>query len=185
MAWTACTAAPGLPPDFTTDLARGEPGAGRIEVRDSRIEAVSAPITEADLPHRVAIAVQAIQPGGATLEVSRVWRGDLEAFSITTRYGEGAAAQLRSALLSADGEVIERTHQLPIAEVAAAAHQAVAALGLGRIVVAEVVQTEPGAEHYRVWLEQADGAKFVAECSLAGEQMRVARRLTAEVRAWQ
>lgn len=185
LAWTSCTSTPGFDPEFTRALARGEPGAGRIEVRDARIETVSAPIAESDLPSRVALAVDAIQPGGTTLAVSRVWLGDGAAFSITKLYGEGAAARQRSVLLSAAGEVIERAHQIPTAEVAASAHRAVTALSRGDIRVIEVVQDEPGVERYRFWLESDDGARFVVECNLAGEQMRVAQRLTAEVRAWQ
>lgn len=181
----ACAAAPGLPPDFTRELARGEAGAGRIELRGARIETVSAPIAEADLPERVVVAVEAIQPGGTTVEVSRVWRGDLETFSVTKSYGEGAAAQRRSALLTAGGEVIERTHEIPISEVQGAAHRAVTALSRGSIRRVEVVQPAPGVERYRFWLGQADRSSWVVECSLAGEQVQVARCLEAEVRAWQ
>lgn len=178
----SCTATSGLPHEFAAELARGEPGTGRIEVRDGEIGIVSAPVAAADLPEPVVIAVEAIQPGGTTLEISRVWRGGVVSFSVVKLYGEGEAAQRRRAWLTANGEVIERAHQIPTAEVAEAAREAAAAVG--EIEIAEVVQTEPGVEHYRFWLRGDSGAQFVAECSLRGTDLRVARRLTAEVRAW-
>lgn len=129
-------------------------------------------ITEAELPDPVAFAVQAIQPGGKTEAVQRVWRDGEASFAVTKSYDVGGVPRRRSVWLEGDGDVIERTHEIAIEQADALARGAIEALDAGRALAVEVVQREPGAELYRFLVEQADGTRSVFECSLTGTDIR-------------
>jgi len=125
-----------------------------------------------DLPDAVAFSVEAIQPGGTTTAVERVWRDGEAGFLVTKSYDVGDASHSRSVWLREDGEVIERTHEIGIDEAHEAAVAAVDALGEGSVAMVEVVQRGPDGERYRFRITRPDGTRSVVECSLAGTDVR-------------
>ncbi len=171
--------------DFATAAADAQADAGcRIELDGSRIVELSAPIRAADLPQTVARAVESIQPGGSKISVAQVWRSSDVAYRIETEYVNGRSTELRSVLLDEDGQVIERSHQVSLREVGRIARLLVADLDRGETRRVEVVQQGAGEESYRFHLRLPDGRRTIVRCGLDGGDMRVARALPVELRAW-
>lgn len=172
--------------DFAAAAVRAEADAGcSIEIDGSSITELSVPMPRTELPREVARMVDAIQPGGTAVIVTRVWRSNGTAYRVVTQYPDDDTTNVRrTVLIDDEGQVVERSHEILESEVPGNIRDSVAELGRGTIQVIDVVQRGPGEEHYRFHLKLPDGRHFVARCQLDGTGLRVARVLPTELRAW-
>jgi hypothetical protein len=101
--------------------------------------------------------------------IAEVWRRDSDrrAFRVEVDYGRSGGR--RSVIVDETGHVLERSHEIGSREIPRGILDAAESLGEGSIERAEMVQGEPGVEHYRFWLRADDGSRAVALCPAAGQ----------------
>jgi len=173
-----------LPAEFDGSIWNAPPGTeSRVEVDGSTVR-LSAPLRENDLPEDAAIAARSVQPDGTTVEVARIWTDDGVAFRLRKAYVHGRELTLRTAVVTADGKVLERSHEIAQTQLPDAARDALDHTVTGKMIRVFAVQGHPGVEFYRTELERADGARLLAECRADGGGLRVARVIDAELTAW-
>lgn len=181
--WLAsCQAPPALPPGFAA-LAADAPESQplRLQLADDRIVAAAVPLGPGGLPAAVRPLLLAIEPGGETVYEAREWSWRGDGYRVEKVYGEGREQQFRSALIAADGTVLERSHSVPIGEVPQAVLLVAMAGGRRELLRAEIVSDRDREVLWRLSLRDGGGRRFSTEVALDGSAAAVRRVLEAEV----
>lgn len=159
----ACAGSPAPPPEFAAALARG--GQGSIERTAGDGERYCVPTDHRLLPRAVAVAIRTLQPGGELDALEQVFAGDETWYFARHRFRDPTTPS-RSVLLTSDGRVIERSHELAASgigqDLARAMAAAQAALSAPAVRV-EIVHGAPGSE----WLRVSNRERSV-DCDFAG-----------------
>lgn len=177
----ACATNATMPRDLAAQLAEAptEP-ASRIWIDGDRIVAAAIAVGPGALPLAVRTTIDAVAPRGELLFQGREWSARGDGFRIEKRYRENAIEHTRSALIAANGDVLERSHSVPIAE----APQNVLAAAMERGHRVDEVRIVSGATQEEYWsctVSNRIGAVYVVDVSLTGKLLRTKRR--AAVRA--
>jgi hypothetical protein len=168
----ACSGAPStIPDDAVRALARG--GAARVLLDGARVTGVAVAIEPSQLPDTVRRIGEALLPGDSWVLCAREWSAAGVGFRLEKQLGAG---QFRTALLDAQGEVLERTHEVPLAQAPRVAHA-------GVLVRCEVVQRAPGEEAFRLTFTSDQAPAEIVECSVDGRVVSEAR-VTRGVELW-
>ncbi len=150
-------------PRFTAEFAaavRELPPGGRavVEYRNGkprRYAASSDPETIPPAARRT--AEEFVQPGGTTVSTMREWGASGTGFRFVKKYGEQGL--LRSVLVNATGDVLERSHQIPLEAAPGAARASVQSTVDGKIVQVDVIQRKlRSTDHYRFTVWPSDGS---------------------------
>ena len=147
-ALAACAAAP-VPDDLQQWLQDAPPeSAARLTLRDGAVAAAAVAIDPRNLPATVRTALEAVAPAGKMTFCGREWSSRGDGYRIDKDYTDQPEPHTRSLLLAANGQVLERSHSVGIADVPQ--HILATALQTGpRIDVAHIVS---GPEHEEYWL---------------------------------
>jgi hypothetical protein len=176
---TGC-ATPSVPHEFAAELATA-PGdtSPRLLLAGNKIVVATTPLFSAhELPRPVAQMAMAIAPDGERTFVGREWGPRGEGYRIDCRYTD--PPHVRSMLLTAGGQVLERSHTVPIAEVPQPV--LAAALQTGPLVDAAAIVSGPEREEY--WLVQVrdrSNKRFVVQIGLDGRERARHRRFSAQL----
>lgn len=181
LALAACTAGVGLPPGFPALLAECPDRApARLWIAGDRIVAAAVAVGPGTLPPPVRQSLEAVAPHGEVTFQGREWGPRGEGFRIDKQYRIDGVEHTRSALITADGTVLERSHSVPVAE----APQAVlgTALQFGQRI--EDVQIVSGREREECWqllLTDRLGRTILLTTDLDGRLIGSLRRVAAHV----
>jgi hypothetical protein len=180
VALAACSAAR-VPPSLQA-LLRDSPEnvPARLTIEQNRIVGAAVPIGPGELPPAVRTALEAVVPGGELTFRGREWGPRGAGFRVDKRYPDSGGGQVRSALVGADGTVLERSHSVPLAEVP----QHVLAIGLatGPIVDdARIVSGPDHEEHWSLSVRDRQGHVSTVTVSLDGRRLATRRRLLGTV----
>lgn len=152
----------------------------RLLLDGDRIDAVAVPLGPGALPPAVRTTFDAIAPGGTTRFVGRESSRRGDGYRVEKAYESSGTASARSVLCTANGEVLERWHSVPIADVPQAA--AAAALRVAPVIdEARIVSGPTSEELWSFTLHDRIGWTFVVEVALDGRLLRRARQLAARV----
>lgn len=177
----AACAAPRLPPGFA-EAAEAAPSEVpvRVWIEGDRLVGAAVPVGPGGLPAAVRHAVDAIAPGGEQLFAGREWGPWGEGFRIEKRYVEPGQESFRSLLLTADGQVLERSHSVPLAQIPN--EILLAAMSIGRDLLRCEIVSGPAAEQFwRATLRDRIGRDRMAIVSLDGRIESTARVLPARI----
>jgi len=179
----ACSTAP---PRATAAeaLAHGEPiTAARMQLQGNEVVMLAVPIDPVELPAAARTTVDAIAPQGETTFVGRERGPRGEGFRVDKRYEtEDGGVHTRSLLVDASGDVLERSHSVPVPDVPK--HVLAAALGNGRYVDDVCIVSGPEREeHWALTVHDRRGRRHVVIVSLSGEELARWRRSDARVDA--
>lgn len=179
LAFASCTGTSGASTSLARLLAESPPGAAaRLWLSGDRIVAAAAPLGPGSLPPAVRTSLDAVAPGGATTFVGREWGARGDGFRIEKHYTEPAHS--RSALLAADGAVLERAHTVPLAEVPQ--NVLATALRTGPTIDEAWIVSGPVAEElWHFVVRDRGGRVFTVRVGLGGEPLGRLRRTTANV----
>lgn len=110
-----------------------------------------------------------VQPGGTLVWSGREWGPQGSGYRVVKVYGEGDEERRRSILVSADGEVLQRRHEIAPDEGPAADLETLSGLGLGVVLRLDVVQGRMGSpDQYRYLLLDPRGVRRIVICDGAG-----------------
>ncbi len=152
----------------------------RILLDGDRIDAVAVPLGPGSLPPAVRTTFDAIAPGGTTRFVGRESSRRGDGYRVEKAYEASGTASARSVLCTASGEVLERWHTVPIADVPQTA--ATAALRVAPVIdEARIVSGPTSEELWSFTLHDRIGWTFVVEVALDGRLLRRTRQLAARV----
>jgi len=177
-----CAAPMVLPPGFAQWLDESpDDMAVRFTTDGDRLQSVAIPLDYRQLPETLRRIADAIAPGGEVEYFAREL-GAREGWRMEKRYvpDDPAAPTLRrTLLLGLDGEVLERSHQIPLGEVPQQVLRG--ALDFGRDVErAEVVQAD--GEWFRLQVRNAFGWHHVVDLDADGAVRGAVRVKNAEIR---
>ena len=183
LATGACSSGPPLPDGFAASLDRAADSMPvRIHTSGDALASLAMPTDHRSVPADLRRTLEAIAPGGDVTYCARILGtepGWLVEKSYPTDDGP-AEPHTRSVRVRDDGSLIERTHQLPLAEVPRSVLRA--ALGIGNDVRhARVVQAE--GEWFRLTVDNAFGWQHEVDVSADGDVLAVVRVKPAEIRA--
>lgn len=180
LALAACAAAR-VPTDLAALMADAPVDAPtRLWLDGDRITAAAVAVGPGVLPPEVRVTADAVAPRGELVFQGREWSGRGEGFRIEKRYQDVGAEHMRSVLIGADGNVLERAHTVPIAKVPQ--HVLVAALRVGPDVVEARIVSGPTQEEYWTCVcRNRIGRTFAADIDLDGRLLRSRRRVDARV----
>jgi hypothetical protein len=172
----ACSAAPiraGL-------LADAEPHqTTRITLDGDRIASLVVPIDFRGLPARVRTTLDAIAPPGNDLFCGREQGPRGDGFRVERGYSEPFEHR-RSLLITAEGEVLERAHTMPLAKVPQ--HVLAAALTSATVIEsAQIVSGPVQEEFWRLVAKDRRGRVFVVIVDLEGNELSRLRRNQSRV----
>ncbi len=159
------------------DAPPGTPA--RLSLAGDRIVAASAPIVASMLPPAVRTVFDAIAPGGTPTLLAREWNERGDGYRLETRHPELGGA-VRSVFATADGDVLERWHTVPVPDVP---QQVLAtALRTGPTIdEARIVSGAEREEHWAFVVRDRVGRTFVVDVGLDGAPRGRRRQLTARV----
>lgn len=179
---SSCAAPPALPVGFA-DAAFEAPEdlPLRLLFDADTLVASAVPIGPGALPPAVRTLVEAIEPGGTTVYAAREWSRRGAGFRVEKRYSEGPDQQYRSALITSDGAVLERSHTVPVGQVPRRILLAVMTDARRDVLRAEVVSDAASEVGWRITMQDGGARMFVCECSMTGTELAVHRVLHAEV----
>lgn len=178
LAAAGCSTA-GTPADITAELAES-PGDGvpRLWLAGDRIMAVAAPLQHRDLPRPVALMADAIAPGGSRTFVGREWGPRGTGYRIDCTFTD--PPHVRSMLLTPAGEVLERSHTVPLAEVPE--RVLATALRIAPLVDSAAIVSGPEREeHWTIVMRDRSGRRFSARIALDGREIDHHRRFDAQL----
>jgi hypothetical protein len=128
----------------------------------------------------VRTAIDAVAPHGELLFQGREWGPRGEGFRLHKHYRDAAIEHDRSALIRADGAVLERSHSVPIADVPQ--HVLAGAMHVGtRVLEASIVSGRELEEYWSVVVHDRLGRTFVVQVDLEGKPLRTMRRVAARI----
>ncbi|MHC4077969.1 MAG: hypothetical protein ACYST0_05940 [Planctomycetota bacterium] len=163
-------------PQFTNALF-DSPGDGvcRITVRNGHLLRYSAPVHPQDVPLKVREMMDKLGEGGRTAYVAREWGPDGPGYrwDRLVRPDPDGRDERRSWLLNDDGQVMERSYEIPPAQAPAKVLAHATALGLGRdaILWISIVLGAPGDEgRYRMLVKDRDGRQRMVESRADGSR---------------
>lgn len=172
----------GLPAPFHGLAAEAPQGtAVRIVTDRDELVGVAVPVGPGGLPAHVRMRVDAIQPGGDAVFEGREWGPRGDGFRVDKRYREGSEEHWRSVLVSAQGEVLERSHSLPLPEVPQAVLLSAMRDGRRDVTRIDIVSGGFREELYRLWTVDRIGREYVVECDLDGDLLGVWRQLATHL----
>lgn len=170
-------AAPTVP---TGPLADAEPNqTPRIGLAGDRVVSLAVPIDIRSLPGRARTSIDAIAPEGRLVFCASE-RGPRGAGFRVERAYEKPFEHVRSILATAAGEVLERSHTVPLTKVPQ--HVLAAALTPSSLVEsAEIVSGPEREEFWRIVTKDRRGRVFVVRVGLDGTHLSVMRRNQSRV----
>jgi hypothetical protein len=176
----ACAGA-GLPPGFAAAAANApEDWPLRLWLDGDHVVAAAAGVGPGGLPQAVRTSIDAVAPGGELQFAGREWSAAGDGYRVDKRYVDGADESFRSALIAADGAVLERSHSVPIGKVPVAV--LTAALTVGRDVRrCEIVADAAQETGWRATVVDGAGRSFVAMIGLQGGIRSVYRIVNARL----
>jgi hypothetical protein len=178
-ALSGCAGA-GPGPGPALELFADAPGEGavRLELAGAALAAAAVPIGEDLLPPTVRTTIEAIAPGGALTFLGFESGPRGVGYRAEKRYAE--SAQSRSALVAADGKVLERWHSVPVRDVPTDVLRAIADLG-ATVDEARIVSGPVREERWTFLVRDRLQRRRVVDVSLRGEALAQRRRLDAVV----
>lgn len=180
---TACqTVLPVLPPEFAATAAEA-PGETpvRLVLAGDRVVGAAVPIRPIGLPAEVHAAIEAVAPGGETLFLAREWGRRGAGYRIEKDCGSATRPDFRSALITPDGTVLERSHSVPIGEVPKDVLLAAMTSVWRDVERAEVVWGREREEGWRIALRDKAGRQQLFECAMDGTLGHASRLLQAQL----
>ena len=139
-----------------------------------------APLPDSAIPEAARrTADRFIQPDGTSVFRGREWNPRTSGYRFVKSYAQDGAPDgaRRSVLVSATGDVLERSHEIPAADCPAPAREAAAALGtIRRVAVVQYEQTE----HFRFTLD-FQGERRSATIDAAGNVLASTRTVNAAI----
>lgn len=173
----------GLPSGFAAALAAAPTSPpARLHLVGEAIVGAAVPAGPGALPRPVRVAADGIAPGGETVFAGREWGPAGDGFRIEKLYREGADEAFRSVLLDASGDVLERTHSVPLPDVPTAV--LATALRVGREVTrCEIVADGSRETGWRATVHNGAGWTFVVAIGLDASLQHVQRVLDARLLA--
>ncbi len=115
-----CATGRGLEPVFALAAEAPEDMGLRLWFDGSTLVAAATGIGPHRLPAPVRATIDGVAPAGELLFVGRECGPFGDGFRVDKRYRDGSEESFRSALIAADGSVLERRHSVPLAQVPAA-----------------------------------------------------------------
>jgi hypothetical protein len=181
LAFASCAGTGGVATSLSRLLAEAPHDTpARLWLAGDRIVAAAAPLGPGSLPPAVRTSLDAVAPAGTTTFVGREWGHRGDGFRIEKHYSEPDHS--RSALIAADGSVLERAHTLPLAEVPQ--NVLATALRTGPTIEAAWMVSGPVAEEYWSFVvRDRSGRVFAVRVGLGGEPLGRLRRLGAQIEA--
>jgi len=181
LALAAACAGPGLPAGFAAAAANApEDWPLRLWLDGDRVVAAAAGVGPGGLPQAVRTSIDAVAPGGELQFAGREWSAAGDGYRVDKHYVDGADESFRSALIAADGAVLERSHSVPIGKVPAPV--VTAALTVGRDVRrCEIVADAAQETGWRATVTDGAGRSFVATIGLQGGLRSVYRIVNARL----
>lgn len=178
---TACASHSHLPPDLADRLATTpEEQSARLRIDAAGIAVLALPIRAVELPPAARTGVEAVAPQGTVTFIGREWHAHGTGFRVDKRYEVEGTEHTRSVLVDAAGQVLERIHSVPIAEVPEAVLATAARFGpaVERI---EIVAGARHEDHWRCLVADRSGRHFVVRTDLQGNLLDCRRRLPAQL----
>jgi hypothetical protein len=175
----ACQSA-GLPPGFAEAAATGpEDTPARLWLRGDRVVAAAAGMGQGALPQPAKAAMDAVAPGGELVFLGREWGPRGERFRVEKRYVDGSGAETyRSALVTTEGEVIERSHSIAVGKVPPVVLGE--AMKLGRdLRRCDIVSDAITEREWRIHCVDGGGRTFVVVVDMDGSLIAANRVVTA------
>ena len=180
-AFAACSSAQWVPDDAMRLMAEApcdQPA--RLLVVSNRVVTASVAISRSSLPPAVRTTIDAVAPLGKTLFRGREWSDRGDGYRIEKEYLIDGSRHVRTALIDADGHVLERAHSVPIGEVP----QAIlgAALEIGPEIREMTIVSGPEREEFwRATVGTRIGRTYVVRIGLGGQLLHVRRRVIATI----
>lgn len=180
-ALASCATGLQLPAGFTAFVEQSPTGAPmRLTLEGDRIVAAAVPAGPGALPPAVRTTLDATAPHGELLWQGREWGPRGDGFRVDKRYRDGAHEHVRSVLIAADGRVLERSHSVPLGDVA----QNVLGKAMQSGPHVDEVRIVSGPEREEYWsctVRSRIGRTFVVDVDLDGRLLRAVRRVEAKV----
>jgi hypothetical protein len=181
LALAACATDVGIPPDFPALLAESpEPAPARLWLAEGRVVAAAVALGTGALPPAVRQTLEAVAPRGEVTFQGREWGPRGDGFRIEKLYRIDGADHTRSALIAADGTVLERTHSVPLDKTP----QAILATAMQEAQRIDDVQIVSGREREECWRLLASdrlGRTLVLTIGLDGRRIGSLRRVAARL----
>lgn len=173
----------GLPRGFAEAAATApEEAPARLWLQGDRIVGAAAAIGPGALPQPARAAMDAVAPGGEQTFLGREWGPRGEHFRVEKRYQDGGAETFRSALVTAEGDVSERSHTVPISKVPPAVLGA--AMKFGRdLRRCDIVCDAVAEREWRIHCIDGGGRTFVVSVGLDGSPLGASRVVEATLHA--
>ncbi len=171
----------GLPGAFADALATApEDLPARLHIDGDRIVSAAAAVGPGGIPTAVRATADGIAPGGEVVFEGREWGPYGACFRIEKRYVDGPLHSFRSVLIAASGDVLERSHTVPIQQVPPAVLGA--ALTLGRDVQrCEIVSDSSAERLWRATIVDGGGRTMLASIGLDGRLLDAHRLVHAVI----
>jgi hypothetical protein len=180
-ALAACRTAAVLPEDLTERLAACPEGSpARLHLDPGGALALVLPIQPVELPPAARTGVESAAPRGTTTFVGREWGPRGQGYRVDKHYDVEGVEHTRSVLVDNQGQVLERVHSVPIAEVPEAVITTAARFGHA-IERVEIVAGTAHVEHWRCLVTDRSGRHFVVRTGLDGTLLDRHRRLHTEL----
>lgn len=173
----------GFPLGFAEAAATApEEAPARIWLQGDRIVGAAAAIGPGALPQPARAAMDAVALGGEQTFLGREWGARGEHYRVEKRYQEGGAESYRSALVTADGDVVERSHTVPVGKVPPVVLGA--AMKFGRdLRRCDIVCDAVAEREWRIHCVDGGGRTFVVSVGLDGSPLGASRVVEATLQA--
>ena len=181
-----CCAGPRFASEFVAAVHDLPPGqVCRLTFLDGKIVRYFAPTALDDIPADARrTANDYVQPGGRLLYAGREWGPEGVGFRLVKEYDgrAGTRPTRRSVLVTADGTVLSRSHEIAQEESPAGALETVAREKLGAVERQEVIQRAPEEEvRYAFEIVDDQGRRWTVVCTGSGEIRERGRLVDAEL----
>jgi len=185
MALAACAAAP-ISPALAHLLAEApEDSTARLWIEGDHLVGAAVGLGPGSLPAAVRTTIDAVAPRGEMRFQGREWGPRGTGYRIDKYYAAevipgGAHEHTRSALVAPNGDVLERSHSVPLAK--APGSVLAAALQVGpHVEEVRIVSGPLREEYWECTVRDRIGRTFVATIGLDGRLLRTVRRVPARI----
>jgi len=114
----ACSMAPTVPSSVARLMAEAPEGQpARLLLSGDRVVSAAVALGRGSLPRPVRTTIDAVAPQGEVTFRGREWSRRGEGFRIEKLYVIDGVEHRRTALIAADGVVLERAHSVPVGEI--------------------------------------------------------------------